>query len=139
MAMWSVIKAKYNCTYKLAPADQTAAILSQIARMDFNDEVLEIPKSELEALIKERVKALPPPIMDGELLIKIEQLLDRKVMTLDGAISELKDKGYLVFKKEDVSVSKMVMDYIPVQYLPVMIETAGRRLRTIQGNSNLRG
>ena len=58
--MWSTIKAKYGCPYKQVAPDQTAAILSLIARMDFDDEVLQIPKGEVELLIKDRLAALPP-------------------------------------------------------------------------------
>lgn len=59
--MWSSIKAKYGCNYKMIAPDQTAAILSLIARMDFEDETLEIPKKELEAFFQDKIAALPKP------------------------------------------------------------------------------
>lgn len=58
---------------------------------------------------------------------------NQMVMTFDQAVRELNSSGeYLAMKKESVSIAKMVMDYIPAQHLPVLIETAGRRLKAIQ-------
>lgn len=56
---------------------------------------------------------------------------DIEVKQRDNFIRDLKTDGYLVIKKDDFSVGNFVMEQIPAQYLPILIETAGTRLRAI--------
>lgn len=164
MKCWSSIKAKYGCSYKQIAPEHFFGILSLLARIDFDDEVLQIPKKEFEAIVHEKAKALPTPVQEGELLNKAQHLsvtlnlpplADKKtkrflvtqamdemltlwpissetmVGELNALLRELRTEGYVVFRKDDVSVSKLVMDFIPAQFLPVLIETAAQRLKAI--------
>lgn len=56
---------------------------------------------------------------------------DTEVKKRDSFIRDLKSDGYLVIKKDDFSIGNFVMEQVPANLLPILIETAGTRLRAI--------
>jgi len=87
---------------------------------------------ELTPLIDEKPRYLLITQMRDKLTTINTLADDEQVMTIDKAIKELKHKNYVVFDRTGVSVRKMVLDYIPAQFLPEMIEAAAQRLQAIE-------
>ncbi len=56
---------------------------------------------------------------------------DTEVKQRDHFIRDLKTDGYLVIKKDEFRIGNFVMEQVPANLLPVLIETAGKRLRAI--------
>ncbi len=135
---WSSIKKKYGCHYKKIPDEEYLNVVSLLNRVPIEGEF--IPASHLSItlnfppLTNSQAKRFLITQQRDEMLMLWPLDDNQMVMNFDQAVRELNSSGhYIAMKKESVSIAKMVMDFIPAQYLPVLIETAGRRLKTIQG------
>ena len=46
-------------------------------------------------------------------------------------VKELAERGYIIVKKDEFNIGNFVMERLPAKLLPVLIETAGTRLKAI--------
>lgn len=113
--MWSSVKKKYGCTYKAISTEHFTAVCSLIARLPLQGESI--------------TEALPPPSapqipIEGTVLMRVDrgQIINCEVLP----------QGAVMFDpRGNISVTKLVMDYIPAQQLGTLIESASRRLDSI--------
>jgi len=52
-------------------------------------------------------------------------------------VTELRGRGYILFKKDDVSAFKLANDYLPYTMLAPLIEAAAQRLQRIENSKQL--
>ena len=134
---WSAIKKKFGCAYKEIPDAEFLNVISLLSRLPAEGELMPTANLSitlnLPPLVDNRAKRFLITQQRDEMLMLWPLDDNQMVMTFDQAVRELNSSGeYLAMKKESVSIAKMVMDYIPAQHLPDLIETAGRRLKAIQ-------
>lgn len=152
--IWSRFQNHFKLSsYKNLPADQFDEALAYLdaKNNEYNQglEMMYVSNVELAALVDERVKAI-----EGELLPK-KKPSTSVTLTFDGeehqkflvnmnplytTVSKLahdeliirKGDYYLMKGKDEVSVEKLVLDYIPAQLLPRLVEVAGQRMGRIE-------
>jgi hypothetical protein len=69
--------------------------------------------------------------MRGE-LITIVPLTNEEVMTPAQFVRHLKHDDYIVVKRDEISIGNLVLEQMPAQLLPLMVEMAGKRLNSIR-------
>jgi len=150
--IWSRFQNHFKLSsYKDLPADKFDEALDYLdaKNNEYNNglEMLYVSNIELAALVDERVKAIEgellpknEPIQNNGINLKFEgdepQKLLVSVGPLGTTITRLlpdemvikKGQFYIMEKKDKVSAGKLVLDYIPHEFLPHMIEVAAARL-----------
>lgn len=137
---WSSIKKKFGKTYKEVEPEHFTSIVSLIGRLPLEGELL--PKEE--PVNNTSLTINLAPLKSGEIMKRwlitqhgddMVQMWavkpDTEVKQRDHFIRDLKSDGYLIIKKDDFSIGNFVMEQVPARLLPVLIETAGTRLRAI--------
>jgi len=143
--MWSAIKKKFDLgkgqTYKDVPEEEFNNVISLLARLPLDGELL--PKAKEETQDNSITLTLKPLVNNKHRRVLVTQAKDfmvtlweldddQQVLTEQTAIRELRELGYLVLKNDDASINKLVFSYLPSDKLPIFIEKAANRLRAIQ-------
>ena len=91
------------------------------------------PQNSITLTLGENSKPKRYLVTQGESDLTVIKALpdDALVGTREQVIRDLHADGYIIIKKDSVSMQKMVMDYIPAQYLTDLIEAAASRLKRI--------
>ncbi|MBT9097440.1 Rha family transcriptional regulator [Methylovulum psychrotolerans] len=134
--------AKYGDT----PADKFDAAHDYLLRLEGdNDPLLTLSQAELEALLQERINALPSPAKEGELLPNPTKddligILTRQITALEAQLQAaqnlsptrmilaLKQEGHLVIEKGQDLPGQIVMHYVSPKRLTQLIHCATERL-----------
>ncbi|MFM8340943.1 MAG: Bro-N domain-containing protein, partial [Methylomonas sp.] len=137
---WLSIKKKFGKTYKEVEPEHFSSIISLLGRLPLEGELL--PKEETATNTSLTITLAP--LKPGEIMKRwlitqhgddMVQMWavkpDTEVKQRDHFIRDLKTDGYLVIKKDEFSIGNFVMEQVPYTFLPVLIETAGKRLRAI--------
>lgn len=137
---WSSIKKKFGKSYKAVEPEHFSSIISLLGRLPLEGELM--PKEE--TVTNTSLTITLAPLQPGEIMKRwlithhgndMVQMWavkpDTEVKQRDHFIHDLKTDGYLVIKKDEFSIGNFVMEQVPYTFLPVLIETAGKRLRAI--------
>ena len=91
------------------------------------------PQNSVTLTLGENSKPKRYLVTQGESDLTVIRALpdDAYVGTSEQVIRDLHADGYIIIKKDSVSMQRMVMDYIPAQYLTDLIEAAASRLKRI--------
>ncbi|MGZ4968047.1 MAG: KilA-N domain-containing protein [Methylobacter sp.] len=140
--IWSAVKRKFGVSYKEIAPENYVNVISLIGRLPLEGELLpkevQLPTDTITISLNQGMhmmnviftgKADNPQrysVAVTEKYVSIQQM-DNKLMA-----DVLKDQGYIVAKKDELNIGNMVLEHIPYRLLPIMIETAGRRLNAIE-------
>lgn len=131
---WGAIKKKFgltkNQTYKEISPDNFVSIISLLSRLPLEGELL--PKLQTNSITLTFEGDEPQ-----KLLVSVSPLGTQITKLLPDEMVIKKGQFYIMERKDKVSAGKLVLDYIPAEFLPYMIEVAGQRLGRINAGKKL--
>lgn len=140
---WSAIKSKYGKTYKAIEPEHFAGIISLLARLPIEGELL--PKSPASNTSATSNTITLEPLKPGEIMKRwlvtqhgngMVQMWavkhENKGQSRDDIIRELRFDGFLVIKKNEFSIGDFVMEHVPDKLLSVLIEKVAIRLKNLK-------
>lgn len=119
--IWSSVKKKFGVSYKEISTENYVDVISLIGRLPLAGELLPEQKANGITLKFESDEPQELFVCVGPTGTAITKILPDEIL-----IS--KDQFYIMERKDKVSAGKLVLDYIPVEFLPHMIEVAAARL-----------
>ncbi|MCK9394251.1 MAG: ORF6N domain-containing protein [Methylobacter sp.] len=153
---WSRFQNHFKLSsYKLTPAEKFDEAKEYLRKLEGEDKdaFMMLTAKELSSIIREnmdraRVGEVMPKDAIGGVILKFEgdepQKLLVSVGPLGTSITKLlpdemvvkKGQFYIMERKDKVSAGKLVLDYIPNEFLPYMIEVAAARLGRVEAGKS---
>ena len=131
---WAAIKQKFGCTYKEVSPDNFVNIISLLSRLPMEGELL--PKQQhnsvtvtLAPLENRKTKRWLITQACDEMVVMMSLDDDKEVMTKEQFIKELQHDNHVIAERTAHGVRSMVMDFLPIQVMPVLIEAAMTRMQ----------